>query len=174
MHEFIIDRVKAFLLLFVPPAFRLPCGQAACVIRVGLEGTQLRQRVNAAFKGNLRGGKQLVVFLHQLIFPLHFGNDVGRKGLFLYLGIDEENIAVFGGEFPAEGRCKQRLQPCLAVFLQLRLEAVPEFPLAVVEFVAGVYRMTDKRQGGHCVNRLLPLFLFKEDCAGFFVALRVC
>ena len=146
-------------MFLVPPAVGFPRRQTARVVRVGLEGRELCQRVNAAFKGNLRRGKQLVVFLNQIVFPLHFWNNVGRECLFLDFCVDKQNVAVLGREVRAEGRSQHGFQPCLLVFLQLRLEAVPECLLAVVEFVAGVDGMAHLRKGGQRVDFL---FLFRK------------
>ena len=77
MDQLVVEAVQLGLVVLVPLALGLPCGQAAGVVRVGLEGSQLGEGVDAALKGDLGGGQQLFILLRQLVFLLQLRDDLG-------------------------------------------------------------------------------------------------
>ena len=156
-------------MFLIPCTVRFPCGKTAVVVRVGLERGQLGKCIHPALKRDLRGREQFAVFGGKLVFLLHVLDDLGGEGLFVHLGVHEQQVAVLGFEVLAEGRRKHCFEPFLLVFFDLRTDLVPEFDLAVVEFVARVDRMTDVRQRAHRIEDLFFFLFFKEDGFRLFI-----
>ena len=77
MDELVVDAVQLVLIVLVPLTLGLPCRQTARVVRVGLEGGHLGDGVDAALKGDLGGGQQLLILLRQFVFLLELRDDLG-------------------------------------------------------------------------------------------------
>ena len=137
-YELVVELVEFCLIVLVPLALGLPRGKALFIVSAGLERGELREGVDLALERDLRRGEQLFILLRQVVFLLQFRNDGGGEGLERDLGVDEHQIAVFLLKVRAERAFEHRCRPRLIVFLQLRVEVVPEFFLAVVEFVSRV------------------------------------
>ena len=172
-RQLVVDAVKLGLVVLEPPALGLPRRETARVVRIGLEGLELRERIDPTLEGDLRRGDQLAVLGGQLVFLLHVLDDLRREGLPLDLGVAQQQIAVFRLKIRAEGRGEHRVDPGLLVLLHLGADLVPELDLAVVELVAGVDRMAHIGQRRRGVHSFFALFLFQEGRAGLGVARRV-
>ena len=173
VDEFVVDRIHAGLVLLEPGSLGLPGGQAAGVVGVGLEGFELAQRVDAALKRNLGAGQQLLVFLGELVFPLHIGDDRGRERLAGDFGIGEHQFAVLGRKFGAEGAGQQRGRKGVAAGLQFGVGGVPELLLGVVELVPRVDAVADAGQlrlGGDVAFQRVVV---QKSGAGGFIVGRV-
>ena len=75
MGELVIDPVQPGLVVLVPPSLGLPGRQTPGIVRIRLEGGELRQGKYAALKGDLRRGQQLCVLGGELVFFLQVGDD---------------------------------------------------------------------------------------------------
>ena len=157
-------------MILEPLALGLPRRQAALVVRIVLEGLQLGEGVNAALKGDLGGGDQVVVLAGQLVLLLHVLHDLRGEGLALDLGVQEQQLAVLRLEVLAEGALQQGLDPLLLHLLDLRAELVPEILFLAVELVPGVDGLADVGQGGGGVGDLVPVLIGQECGLGFLVA----
>ena len=162
MDKLVVQSVKRLLVVLVPPALGLPGSQTAGVVRIGFERSQLGEGVGLALKGDLRRGQQLFILLRQLVLLLQLGDDLGGKGLQRDLGVEEHQVSVFLFKVRAEGRSKHRRRPLLAILLQLRAKAVPEFFLPVVERVARIDAVADMGEVRGGVQVLFSLLLPEE------------
>ena len=93
MHELVIDRIELLLIVLVPFAVGFPCREAAGVVGVGHEGSELGERVNPALEGDLRGGEELGIFGRERVLLLHLGDNIGGEGLERDLGVYEHEAA---------------------------------------------------------------------------------
>ena len=172
LHELVIDAVEVRLMLLIPCALGLPSGEAAGIVRVGLEGAQLGERVGLALKRDLGGGDELLVFLRQLVFLLQLADDLRGEGLARDLRVDEHQVAEFRREVRAEGAFEHRGGPSLRVFLQLRSGIVPEGLLRVIECVARVDAVAHGGERRRRVEVLLLGLPREEGLARLGVSLR--
>ena len=162
MHQLVINGVKLVLIILIPLPLRFPCGEAAPVIGVLLKGTHLRDSVCPALKLNLRRCKKLFIFLSQVVFPLHFGNDLGRKGFQRDFGVYEHQIAELAGKVLSVRALKHCRRPVLHILLKLGIRFVEKFDFFVVKSVAGVDGVPYIGKGAHGVKMTGQLILFNK------------
>ena len=160
--ELVVDAVEVGLVLLVPGTLRLPRCQALGVVRGLLERRELRERVGAALKGDLRGGDELHVLLREGVLALHVLNDGRVDGTALLLGLGKEQRAVLLLQLGAEGRGEKGRGEGVRRLLQLGLGLVPEGGLGVVELVARVDDVADHRELGGRLRVAVELVLLEK------------
>ena len=165
MDHLVVDTVEVSLVLLIPGALGLPCGKTALVVGIVLKGRQLRERVGTTLEGDLRRSNELAVLRHESVLLLQLSDDsLGERAL-LNLGIDEHEVAVFGGEASAEGAREQGLGPTVFRGLQLRHGLVPKVALCLVELVARIDGVTDVRELVERHDLTIQLVVLKECLA---------
>ena len=173
VRQLVINAVQLALVRFVPRTLRLPRGETAAVVRVGLERRELRERIHAALKRDLRRGDELIVVRGEIVFLLQLGDDRRGERFECDLGVEEHQRAVFLFKLCAVRRGEHRLGPLLRILLQLRGELVPETGLLVIERIPRVDRVAHFGKRGKRLDVLEKRFLFQKHASRLVVALRV-
>ena len=153
LHELVVYPVEPVAVLHIPLALGSPRGGAARIVRVLLEGRELRDRVDPALKGDLRRGEELGILGGERVLALELRYYLAGKGLLRHLCVHEHHGAVFLREFLSERRCEQRLYPPLRALLKQRRGLVGESDLGVVKLVGGVDVVADMREREHRLHR---------------------
>ena len=169
MDQLVVQLIQLRRVLHGPLVVGLPRRQAAGVVGVALQRRQLGQGVGLALKGDLGGGQQLLVLLHQIVLLLHLRDDLRREALAGDLGVQEHQVAVLRGKVLAERGIQHGSLPRLLILLQLRAEGVPELLLSVVEGVAGVDGVADGGQRGLGLHGAGHLLLLQEGLPGLLI-----
>ena len=172
MHHLIVDVVKLRLMLLVPRALGLPRRQPPRVVRIVLERRQLRDRIHAALKRDLRACDQLAVCLREVVFLLTLGDDLRRERLARDLRVYEHQITVFRRKFLPERAFQHRALPGILIRIQLRRGRVPECLLRVVEFIARVDRVPHAGQRRLRLHVNIRRLMRKERLAGLSIVPR--
>ena len=171
LHHPVIDAVEIFLVLLVPLSFCFPGRQSFGIVSVFFERSQLRERIDAPLKGDLRGGDEFLVLLHQVVLLLHKGDQCGGKTPYLDLEDLEDDRTELLFELRPERALNESPVKRLNILLHLRGRAVPELHLFVVKFDAGVDGMTDKRKVRLCGDLLVLVVHGDKGISRFLVCL---
>ena len=172
MDHFVVNVVKLRLMLLIPSTFCFPSSEAARVVGVVFERRELRDRVHAALKRDLRAGDQLAVRLREVVFLLALRDDLRREGFARDLSVHEHQIAELRLEVLAERAFQQRAFPGILILFQLRRGSIPERLFRVVKFVARVDRVPhacQRRLRFHADRRCVVL---QKDLTGLRIVLR--
>ena len=102
LRQFIVDLIQLVLVILVPLSFSLPGRQPPLIVRVSLEGRHLGNGIDPAFKRNLGGSNQLLVFIAQVVFLLQLRDNIRGEGLQFHLRLDKHQVTVFRGKIRPE------------------------------------------------------------------------
>ena len=173
VYQLVVQLIQLRRVLHGPLGVSLPRRQTARIVGIALQRRQLGQGVGLALEGDLSGGQQLLVCLHQVVLLLHLGDDLRRKALAGDLSVDEHQVAILCGELRTELGLQHSRLPRLLILLQLRAEGVPELLLLIVEGVTGVDGVADGCQCGLGLHGQRRLLLLQEGRLGLLIGAGV-
>ena len=149
LHQLVVDVVQLLAVVAEPLALGHPGRPAELVIGAELEGCHLGQIPVLPLKGDLGGGDELGVLIHQLALPLQVLHQLGLEGAVGDLRVQQGHIAVLLLQPGPEGALKQGVGPLLGQIPALGQLPAVELDLGIVELVAGVHVVADLGHGPH-------------------------